>query len=670
MKKETSEQPNALINETSPYLLQHAYNPVDWHAWNENSIEKAKKEDKLLLISIGYSSCHWCHVMEHESFEDSTVAALMNDSFIPIKVDREERPDVDDIYMTACNLINGSGGWPLNAVALPDGRPIWAGTYFPKDQWIKILEQFKELKQNDYQKLVSSAEKLVSGLRQVDAVVDVSDDVEFNEEELKSIGQTFISTIDMVKGGRKGNQKFPLPNNYEFLLKYAYKYPDSKALEAVETTLNAMIKGGIYDQIEGGWSRYTVHNEWMVPHFEKMLYDNGQLVELYSEAFKLTKNVNYQSVVNESVQFIQENWKDDTGGYYSSYDADSEGEEGKFYVWTYDQLKSIIPADQFEFFVQYYNVEKDGNWEERNILYIDRDRSELDGNQIEWVTNWKKLLKDERAKRIYPGLDDKILCSWNALLLSGYTKAFEAFGHKEYRDEAISIWEFIETYLLQPDMRLNRNYKDGQSTINAFLDDYALTIRGLIHLYQITFEEKYLTLADQMTTYVLEHFSSSQSAMFNFTSDLDPPLVAQKSELTDGVIPSSNSVMARNLYHLGLFLYNEEYVDRAKQMLRNMKNTIVESKQPSFYSNWCNLYFEMIHEPFEVAIIGPEASNFRNQMLSYYHSNALFLGGEQEGNLKLLENKLQGEDTYIYVCVNKSCKLPVQEPEKAIMLMN
>lgn len=670
---------NALIGESSPYLLQHAHNPVNWFPWGETALEKAQTEDKLLIISIGYSACHWCHVMEHESFEDSLVAKLMNDNFVSIKVDREERPDIDDVYMTACNLISGSGGWPLNAVALPDGRPIWAGTYFPKDQWINVLTQFAKLKKDNYSKLVESAEKIVAGLKSVDQVIDVSEDVDFSEEELINIGEAFLNNIDFELGGRAVAPKFPMPNNYEFLLKYAYKYQDSKALEAVNTTLIKMANGGIYDQMQGGFARYSTDKFWLAPHFEKMLYDNGQLVSLYSQAYRYTKNNYYKEIAEESLSFMEKYWLDKSGGFYSAFDADSEGEEGKYYVWTKDELEHLITdSEEFIMFCDYYNVLDHGNWEEKNILhtaYLDVDFASKHNLSFEsfkiMKTRWKKTVLEERNTRVFPGLDDKILCSWNALLLNGYIDAYKAFGNEKHLESAEKLWSFIAMNMLGKDgVSLFRNYKNGSSTINGFLEDYASTIKALIHLYEVSFEEKYLLKADEMMEYVIMHFKDDKSAMFNFTSDLDPPLIARKSELSDNVIPGSNSITARNLSTLGLYLYKPRYSEMARQMLRNMKNSIVNSSQPNFYSNWCNLYFDMVFDPYEVAILGKNNKEIRKEMMSDYHPNAIFLGGESEGTLKLLENKLQEEEDYIYVCVNKACKFPVQNAKDALKLLD
>ena len=674
----TNKESNRLINESSPYLLQHAYNPVDWYPWGEEALEKAKKENKLLIISIGYSACHWCHVMEHESFEDSTVAKMMNDHFVSIKVDREERPDVDDVYMTACQLVSGRGGWPLNAFALPDGRPIWAGTYFQRDQWMKILEQFKNLNEQEPEKLIESAVKITEGISSINTLEVVTEDLSFDNETLSRLSNIFLDNIDYTDGGRTGAPKFPMPNNYQFLMKYLHLSKDEKARRAVELTLDKMAMGGIFDHLGGGFARYSVDAFWLVPHFEKMLYDNGQMLSLYSEAYKITKKPLYKQTVEKVHAFIERELTSDSQGIYSSLDADSEGIEGKFYVWSESEIDSIINNEaEGDIFKSYYDVSKSGNWEHTNILnkrYADdsfkkdQNLSDEEFNTI-ILSNEEKLFR-HRANRIRPGLDDKILSSWNGLTIKGYADAYMAFGEKAYKNKAIAIAEFIKANQLKSDYRIDRNYKDGASSINGFLDDYATTINGFIALYQITFDESWLELSGKMTEYAIAHFYDQESKMFNFTSDLDPPLAAKRAEYSDNVIPSANSMMARNLFDFGTLKYNTTYVDMAKQMLKNMMVQIESSNTPNFFSNWLQLYLDFVTPPYEIAIVGPESENLRKEIAKEYLSNGFLLGGESEGNMDLLKDKLQEGETYIYVCQNKVCKFPVQTVDKALELMD
>lgn len=670
---------NALIDESSPYLLQHAHNPVDWHPWGPEALEKAKKENKLLIVSVGYSACHWCHVMEHESFEDSLVAEIMNEYFVPIKVDREERPDVDDVYMTACNLITGRGGWPLNAFALPDGKPVWAGTYFPKEQWLGVLEQFKNLQENDYAKLEDQAEKLTAGVQSHDDINLISAEEEFTKDDLTKIGQTMLKQIDMKEGGRKGAPKFPMPNNYEFLLKYHHLTGDQTAFDAVKTTLDKMMYGGIYDQLGGGFARYSTDAIWKAPHFEKMMYDNGQLMSLYAQAYKLTKDPEYKRIIEETTSWVEREMLSDEGGFYSSLDADSEGEEGKFYVWTREEIDAVMTnKDEADIFCNYYNVVSDGNWEHGNNILLrnqtdaeaakDREITVDDLSAI--ITKGKSALMAVREKRERPGLDDKILTSWNAIMLKGYVDAYSAIQEPAYLQKATDNANFILEKQKQNDHRLNRNYKNGKSSINGFLDDYALTIDAFIALYQVTFDEQWLREAEHLCEYARAHFFNEKNSMFNYTSDIDPPLVARKSQIGDDVIPASNSIMARNLKYLGELLYNTEYLEISKQMLTNLYTTLTTIDQPSFYSNWAQLFVDMAYPPYEVAIVGDDAQASRRSMMTNYLPNVMFLGGRSEGSLKLLADKLQEDRTMIYVCQNKSCKFPVEDPNEALKLID
>jgi len=670
---------NHLAKESSPYLLQHMYNPVDWYPWNDEALEKAKKEDKMLLISVGYSACHWCHVMEHESFEDSLVAKVMNENFVCIKVDREERPDVDDVYMTACHMATGkSCGWPLNAFALPDGRPVWAGTYFPKKNWLEILDYFTKLRTDEPEKLEEYAVQLTEGLKSSEGININTGDQNFNRSELDAIASKFLKNIDFEEGGRKGAPKFPMPNNYEFLLAYHHLSNNSRALEAVNTTLEKMAMGGIYDQLGGGFARYSVDGVWLAPHFEKMLYDNGQLVSLYSNAFALSKNPLYEKTVRQTLDFIKRELTDKSGGFYSSLDADSEGEEGKFYVWTKDEIDVVLTDEKVnKVFCDYYEISSKGNWEHhKNILHRKSSTKSVAKKQkisekelVSIIKGAEEKLFAARAKRIRPGLDDKVLTSWNALMLKGYVDAYKTFGDEEYLNTAIANANFITNEMMQSDARLNRNYKNGKSVINAFLDDYALTIDAFTSLYQATLDEQWLNKAKRLADYAIAHFQNKENGMFNYTSDLDPPLVARKMEVADNVIPGSNSSMARALFGLGTYLYNTTYTDKAKEMMHNVSETLTTSDQPNFYSNWCSLYMSLAQPPYEIAIIGDDYKPLHKEMMGHYLPNALLLGGKTEGGLDLLKNKLQDGETMIYVCQNKVCKFPVQEVDKALKLM-
>ncbi|MDA8692663.1 thioredoxin domain-containing protein [Saprospiraceae bacterium] len=673
----SNKKANKLINESSPYLLQHAYNPVNWQPWGEEALAEAKKEDKLMIISIGYAACHWCHVMEHESFEDSLVASIMNENFVPVKVDREERPDVDDVYMTAAHLVNGRGGWPLNAIALPDGRPIFAGTYYPKDQWIDILTQISQLKEENPEKLKESAQKITEGITSSNIIAVNEDEFSHSQDELVSFVDRTIQTFDRKYGGRMGAPKFPMPNSYEFLMKYYWHTGKNNALETVEIGLDNMAKGGIYDQLGGGFARYSTDEFWLAPHFEKMLYDNGQLVSVYADAYKITKSPLYKNVIEETLEFVDRELTSKEGGFYSSLDADSEGVEGKFYVWSESEIDSLITdTDAANLFKDYYDVSKKGNWEHTNILNVRKGIDQFAKDKKMSVTDVassidksKAILMKERDKRIRPGLDDKVLTSWNALMMTGYIDAFAALGNKEYLDRALTNANFIVNKQMQPDGRLNRNYKDGVSSINAFLDDYALTINALVKLYQVTFDKQWLDQALKLEAYCVEHFYNDETKMYDYTSDLDPPLIAKKAEYTDNVIPASNSSMARSLFALGTLTYNKDYLDKSKQMLNNMLPQMTESTYLSFYSNWYQLLLDHIKPPYEIAVIGPDAQTISQNLSKHYLANSLILGSNGDENMELLTDKFQEGQTTIYVCQNKACKLPVTDVDKALKLI-
>ena len=670
---------NHLISETSPYLLQHAYNPVDWYPWGDEALEKAKAEDKLILISIGYAACHWCHVMEHESFEDSTVADIMNTHFVNIKVDREERPDIDDIYMTACQLTSGRGcGWPLNCVALPDGRPVWAGTYFPKEEWKRILSYFQDLRAKDPDKLETSARQITEGIQAMDEITPVQNEFTASKDILDELASSFASKMDMKKGGRTGAPKFPMPNGLMFLLRSDYYLGHSGARQSALITLDELSKGGIYDHVGGGFARYSVDADWKVPHFEKMLYDNGQLLSAYAEAYKTTGSERYLEVMSQTVDFIKRELMSPAGGFYSSLDADSEGKEGKFYIWTEEELDQVLAgASHLTFFKAYYNIKKHGNWEEgSNILFINDDLEAVAGKfglspdeARNTLRDYSDKLLSARAERVRPGLDDKILCSWNALMLKGLIDAYEATGNEDYFDLALMNARFIKTNFINDDYRLYRNHKEGKSSINGFLDDYAFVIHAFIGLYQITFDESWLYDAKQLVDYVDDHFMDEATGFYFYTSKTDPALIARKKELADNVTPGSNSTMARNLYHIGHYFYNEDYIARARNMMNIMLPTILDSGQPGFYSNWCILYSEMTDAMYEVAIVGSEAESKVQELQRHYLPNVLYLGGQNEGTLTLLEDKLQEGRTMIYVCKNKVCKFPVEETNEALPLI-
>ena len=671
---------NDLINETSPYLLQHAHNPVDWHAWNDETLALAKKENKLLLISVGYAACHWCHVMEHESFEDSAVAAIMNENFINVKVDREERPDVDQVYMNAVQLLTGSGGWPLNCVALPDGRPIWGGTYFPKDNWTNALTQLADLYKNEPEKAEEYAAKLTEGIKQSGLITLNEEEASFDKEELQEAVNEWLPTLDFKNGGRKGAPKFPMPGNLQFLLRYAVQSQNAEIMDYVNTSLTQIAYGGIFDHVGGGFARYSVDDHWHVPHFEKMLYDNAQMVSLYSNAYLVTKNPLYKEVVFETIKFVETELYKDIGAFYSSLDADSKNtagelEEGAYYVWNKEELSSIIGED-FKLFSSYYNVNGYGKWEDGKYHLI-RSISKTDfckenditlENLDSKIGKWQETLLTERNKKDRPRLDDKTLTSWNALMLKGYIDAYRVFQEERFLEMAQKNAHFIINKMTKEDGGLYRNYKEGKSNIEAYLEDYATVSDAFISLYEVTLDENWLKYAKQFTDYSFDHFYDENSKMFFFTSNKEKGLISRKVETDDNVIPSSNSITANNLFKLGHYYSNKHYTDNAKAMLNNVKGNAIS--YGSGASNWLNLYSNYLGDFYEVAIVGDDAHLKLKELNSFYIPNKLVVGSTVESNLPLLAYKYNENETTIYVCIDGACKLPVSETSKALKQMS
>ena len=670
---------NDLINETSPYLLQHAHNPVNWKPWGEEALDIAKKENKLMIISIGYAACHWCHVMEHESFEDPEVAKLMNNSFVNIKVDREERPDVDQVYMSAVQLMTGSGGWPLNVITLPDGRPVWGGTYFPKGNWVDALKQINDLYQKQPEKLVEYADKLEQGIKEVDIIEVNTDEIKFEKEFIATAVKEWGKQFDHQKGGTKRVPKFMMPNNYHFLLRYAHQTQDQELLDFVKSTLIKISFGGVYDHVGGGFSRYSTDGKWHVPHFEKMLYDNGQLVSLYADAYLATKDPWYKTVVYETLDFVKRELTNEEGAFYSSLDADSktaagELEEGVFYIWNKEELQTLL-GDDYKLFSDYYNVNAYGLWEKGNFVLIkkDTDSDFCKNNDIDIetlnskISSWKSTLLEYREKRSRPRLDDKTLTSWNAIMLKGYLDAYRAFGEKEFLDIALKNANFIKKQQLKKDNSLFHSYKNGKSTINAYLEDYALVVDAFIQLYQNTLDHQWLDISKALTDYAITHFLDKEKNMFYFTSDEDPELISRSIEYNDNVIPASNSVMAKNLNVLSHYYDQKEYGDLSKQMLHNIKPQM--EQYASGFSNWLDLMLNFSYNFYEIVVVGDNAHQLLNDFQDTYVPNKLIAGSVKDSERSLLKNRFVEDETYFYVCVNNACKFPVDTAQKALKLL-
>jgi uncharacterized protein len=666
---------NELHLETSPYLLQHTNNPVHWKAWNATSLAKAKEQNQLIIISIGYSACHWCHVMEHESFENEAVAAVMNTHYVNIKVDREERPDVDAVYMKAVQIMTGHGGWPLNIVALPDGRPVWGGTYFRKEEWIDTLEQLQKMYQVAPEKMIDYAEKLHQGIQTI-SIVQNDGTVTTNQKlQLENLVTQWKKSFDWEFGGFARAPKFMMPNNYQFLLRYAHQNQDPELLEFVNLTLTKMVYGGIFDTIDGGFSRYSVDLKWHVPHFEKMLYDNGQLISLYSDAYKLTQNPLYKNTIEKTLQFVTKEWKTIEGGFYSALDADSLNneqhlEEGAFYVWKIPQLKAII-KDDFEIFSQVFNINSFGLWEDENYVLIQNqsldtiaETNHISVDDLEKKKkNWEQLLYTEREKRSKPRLDDKCLTSWNAIMLKGYVDAYKALNNQDYLNTALENANFIIKNLWSTEGHLFHNYKNGKSTINGYLEDYCFVIAAFISIYEVTWDEKWLHDAKQLVDYSLEHFYDEQHSFFRFTSDKDEALISVHFETEDNVIPASNSVMAKNLHQLSIYFNNSYYEKVAKQMLSILLPNI---DYPSAYSNWLDLALTISEQNKELAICGPKAKDHNTFINSLYIPNVIVAGSEKTSSLPFLNDRFIENKTLFYVCQNKTCQLPTEDFQEVI----
>lgn len=663
---------NELSLETSPYLLQHAQNPVHWKAWNEQSLALAQNQQKLIIVSIGYSACHWCHVMEHETFENEEAAATMNQHFISIKVDREERPDIDTLYMKAVQIMSGRGGWPLNAVCLPDGRPVWGGTYFKKDEWIETLEQLQNLYKTNPEKVIEYAEKLHQGIESLN-LIEPKPVVDFNIEILEPLVQKWAKSFDNEFGGLARAPKFMMPSNYKFLLRYGFQTQNKEILDFVNLTLTKMAYGGLFDTVDGGFSRYSVDLKWHIPHFEKMLYDNGQLVSLYADAYKLTQNPLYKEVIEKTLNFVSKELLTKEGGFYSALDADSltenqHLEEGAFYVWKKEELQSLLKTD-FDLFSNVFNINEFGYWEEQNYVLIQKEPLEdiAQKNNIsvkslaQKKASWEKLLYQEREKRSKPRLDDKCLTSWNAMMLKGFVDAYKALENEKYLNIALQNATFISKFLWKEEGNLHRNYKNGKSTINGFLEDYAHLIQAFIALYQATFNGKWLIDAKQLADYCLEHFFDEQHGFFAFSSDLDEALIAKNYEIEDNVIPASNSVMADNLYTLSVYFGNQYYQKTAQEMLQKIVPNI---DYPSAFSNWMHLFLNFTAFENELAITGPDALQFSTAINKKYVPHITLAASTKQSALPFLKNRHSENKNMFFLCQNQVCQLPTEDFEE------
>lgn len=654
---------NRLQHSRSPYLLQHANNPVDWFPWGKEALDKAKSENKLIIISIGYSSCHWCHVMERESFEDNEVASLMNQNFVNIKVDREERPDIDHIYMNAATLINGQGGWPLNAIALPNGQAVFAGTYFPKRNWMHTLNFFAKMYQTEPEKLLKQANEVSKSLKEIDFLTPPTEPTNLHSEILETQWSKWKNHIDELYGGRQGAPKFMMPNTYDYLMRYAYSSKRAEVKSYIENSLDKIALGGINDTVSGGFYRYSVDQRWHIPHFEKMLYDNAQLLSVYAQAFRWFKNDLYQDTIYQTFDWLQKEMKAQDGGYYSALDADSEGIEGKYYVWTLNELKQILGKD-LQPFADYYQCKDYGNWENGNnhlhsdILlenYCKIHHLNLEETKAQFV-KCRKLLHQNRSKRVRPGLDDKRITGWNALLLSGFVQSYWATKDEAFLNAAKELAEFFNNKLKKED-HLWHTFNKGEAYQEAYLSDYAPAIQAFIHLYQATFDETYLSQAKAWTEFVIDNFYDEQSHLFYLTGHHAEQLVHRPKEFSDNVISSSNSIFARCLWQIGMYYDREDLNDLALKMVQIMLKDITQNGP--FYAEWTTLLWEIIHPHYEIVVTGNQASTKVSSLFAKeYLPQVLPIGSLlSNSDIPLLENKTEPN---IYVCRNRTCSAPTQ----------
>lgn len=666
---------NELHIETSPYLLQHANNPIFWKAWSEKTLTEAKSQNKLMVLSVGYSACHWCHVMEHESFEDEEVATAMNKHFISIKVDREERPDVDATYMKAVQLMTNQGGWPMNVVLLPDGRPVWGGTYFRKNDWMNALSQLQELFETDPARMEEYAAKLNEGLQAISLPVAQANDALPGIDTIEPIIQKWMKSFDWEFGGYSRAPKFMMPCNYIFLQHYGYRYNVPQLTEFTDLTLTRMAYGGLFDVLGGGFSRYSVDMKWHVPHFEKMLYDNGQLMSLYAQAYKRTQNPLYKEVIEKTHAYIKREQTLPNGAFYSALDADSLDiaghlEEGAFYVWEKQELKDLVGKD-FDAFSKVFSINEFGFWEDGKFVLIQREPLEelaqMTGLTLKELQTkkqqWEQLLFTEREKRPRPLLDDKTLTSWNALMLKGYADAYKALNDEAYLTAAENNALFLISVMLQENGSLLRTYKNGTAKINGFLEDYAHTADALITLYEATFNEEWLATAKQLTDYALDHFHDGTQPFFSYTQLDGEQLIAPHYEIEDNVIPASNSVMGIVLKKLSTLYGNSHYEELARKMLLHI---IPGLDYPSAFANWMELWLAFLPGNKELAVTGTGAKAAAQQINNRYLPHVSVAGSDKESYLPFLQNRFAKDSFMFYVCENKACNLPTASINDAL----
>ena len=665
---------NKLIGESSPYLLQHAHNPVDWFPWSDEALQLAKDQNKPILVSIGYAACHWCHVMERESFENEATASLMNENFVCIKIDREERPDLDQIYMDALQTMNGQGGWPLNVFLTPDAKPFYGGTYFPpvpahnRPSWKDVLEGVANAYENRRDEIIAQAESLTSHLVASNSFgINFKSDTDavFTASTLDTIAENLLKNADKQWGGFGRAPKFPQTNSILYLLRHYHETGNKEALAHAKLSLDKMMQGGIYDQIGGGFARYSTDSEWLAPHFEKMLYDNALLVSVYSEAYQLTKDKKYLQVIEQTLDFVSRELLESSGGFYAALDADSEGVEGKFYVWSRQEIVSVL-GDDANLFNEFYDVTDAGNWEHTNILWVKKPVEVFCSEKGLGVDEFEKILSSCRAKlmkvrdeRVRPNLDDKILLGWNALMNISFSKAFAATGNVKFLELAEKNMSFLLANFWAPaEKKMFHSYKNGVAKFSAVLEDYAYLIQALITLQENTYKIEYLEKAIDLTELVINEFSDEEQIYFYYTSAGQKDLIVRKKEVYDGAVPSGNAMMARVLYQISIYTNNPIWRARSISMQKGLSATLIA--HPNSFGSWACLLSEVAIGTSEIVVLGPEHKSLANNILLQYIPYKVVMSASHENdNFPLLKGKKLAEKTAIFLCKNYSCKLPV-----------
>ncbi|HIQ02525.1 MAG TPA: thioredoxin domain-containing protein [Anaerolineales bacterium] len=656
--------PNRLKNETSPYLLQHADNPVDWYPWGEEALQKAQAEDKPIFLSIGYAACHWCHVMAHESFEDEGVATILNKHFVSIKVDREERPDLDRVYMSAVQAMTSGGGWPLSAFLTPEGVPFFGGTYFPPEPrhglpaFADVLRAVADAWQNRRQELVAGGRHVVEALQERTALPQVLQPETLRPATLDRAFQNLLRDFDAAHGGWGSAPKFPQPMTLEFLLRYHHTTGDPQSLRMVTQTLEAMARGGIYDQLGGGFHRYSVDERWLVPHFEKMLYDNAQLARLYLHTWQVTGNPFYRTIAEETLDYVLREMTHPSGGFYATQDADSEGEEGKFYVWTPDEIRGVL-GDQATRFVTAYDVTERGNFEGKNILTLSAPLEERES-----LEEARRRLLAAREARVHPARDEKVLTSWNGLMLAAFAEPARALRRDDYREAAERNGDFLLRELRAPDGRLRHTWKDGVAKVNGYLEDYTHLIEGLLELYQTTLDPRWYRAARELAEGVLQHFSGPDGGFFD-TSDDHEALIVRPRELQDNAVPSGSGMATLVLTRLAGLAVEMDYAERARVALGPMQPLL--ARYPLGFGQWLSALDQALAPPREIAIVGDPAATDTRALLAvcfegYRPHQVVAAGLTDEVPLLAGRPPVKGRAT-AYVCTGSTCHPPVTDPE-------